>query len=203
MQNTKKVGRGNGDHAEKNSKLHGRSQYRYIKCTLQHIVHSVLFSNWQGASICQTFWNSQLLGPHKVPTDLLFPVAPLDGSLTWSVYGQVGLRSGSEKSRQLYPFHKAPDTKGQISNPDGMLHSDTEHATAPLKITDSIHSRLLRDWWKGCHGDKATRGGHRTVELKGCHWTQQAHGTSKPQDSCVPLCFFFFNHHSPVLSSWD
>lgn len=81
-----------------------------------------------------------------------------------------------------------------------MLHS--EHVTAPLKITDSTHSRLFRDRCEGCHGDKATKGGHRRVELKGCCWTQQAQGTSKSQDSCDPLsCSITIPQFSAVEST--
>lgn len=140
--------------------------------------------------------------PQGASADLLFPLSPLDGSLAWSVCGQAGLRSDSERSRQLYPFHKAPDTKGQISNPDSILHSDTEHVTPPLKTIDSTHSWLLCDRCEGCPGDKATRGGQRSMELKGCCWTQQAHGTNYRNlvTHGVLFCFFLY-HHPPVLHS--
>lgn len=91
------------------------------------VFHSILFSNWQGASTIYSpaFLKQVLLGPHEMWQGLLFLLAPVDGSM--DSLSPVK----PERSRQLDPLW----TRGQRSKPDGILHSDREHATIPLQTT--------------------------------------------------------------------
>lgn len=146
--------------------------------------HSILFSNWQGASIYSPACLKQvLLGPHEMWEGLLFLLAPVDGSMD-----SRPVSSKPRKKQTVVSFSQRDREVNQMA-------SFTLTESVPLYLCKqfSAHLQLLHDppW-----GLPRRQGGQRW-------WTEQAHGASHQTCKHWPSLLGRGNGIRKLVTYWD